>query len=50
MACFVHKHFGHGDRLALGGEDPGDAVTVEVDQVPAVRSLRDQVAVYAFWF
>lgn len=50
MARFVHKHFGYRNRLAFGRECARDAVTVEVDQVPAVRSLCDQVAVYAFWF
>ncbi len=50
MARFIHEYFGYRDSLAFGGEGPGDAVTVEIDQVPTVRSLRDQVAVYAFWF
>ena len=50
MACFDHKHLSYRDSLAFGREDPGDAVTVEVDQVPTVRSLCDQVAVHAFWF
>ena len=50
MARFIHKYFGHGNGLAFGGECPGDAVAVEVDQVPTVRSLCDQVPVYAFWF
>ena len=50
MARFVHKHFGYRDRLAFGRECACNAVAMEVDQVPAVRSLGDQVAVYAFWF
>lgn len=47
---FVHKHFGYCNSLALGGECPGDAVSVKIDQVPAVCSISDQVAVYAFGF
>ena len=50
MACFIHKHFGYCNSLAFGRECPGNAVTVKIDQVPAVCSLRDQVAVYTFWF
>ena len=50
MARFIYKNLGYRDRQLLGWECPGDAVAVEVDQVPAVCSLRDQVAVYAFWF
>lgn len=50
MACLIYKHFGDGDRHAFGLEYAGNAVTVKIDQVPAVRSLRDQVAVYTFWF
>ena len=50
MACLIHKHFGDGDRHAFGVEYAGNAVTVKIDQVPAVCSLSDQVAVYTFWF
>lgn len=50
MARFIHKHFGDRNRLAFGGKCPSNAVAVEIDQVPAVRSLCDQVAVYTFWF
>lgn len=47
---FVYKHFSDRNRLAFGREYPGDAVAVKIDQVPAVCSLGDQVAVYAFGF
>ena len=50
VAGFIHKYFGYRNRLAFGGEYAGNAVAVKVDQVPAVCSLGDQVAVYAFGF
>ena len=50
MTCFVHKYFGDCNRLAFSGECAGDAVAVKIDQVPAICSLGDQVAVYAFGF
>ena len=50
MARLIHKHFSDGNRHALGFEYTGNAVAVKIDQVPAVCSLRDQVAVYTFGF
>jgi len=50
MARLIHKHFSDGNRHALGFEYTGNAVAVKIDQVPAICSLRDQVAVYTFGF
>lgn len=50
MTGFIHEYFGDCNCLAFGRESARDAVAMEVDQVPAVRTLGDQVAVYAFWF
>ena len=50
VAGFIHKYFGYRNSLAFSCEGTGDAVSVKIDQVPAVCSLSDQVAVYAFGF
>jgi len=47
---FVHEHFSDRNGFTLGREATGNAVAVKVDQVPAVRTLGNQVAVHTFGF